>query len=78
MATTNTNDQAADGGIIDGGTMDACCDAHRGAIAARAQMELIDMLARLVLASVEHGSASIHREPTNSRSGRRGSQKPEH
>ena len=72
MATTNTNDQSADGG-----TMDARGDAHRGAVAAKAQTELIDMLARLVLASVEHGAASIDREPTNRRSGQRGSQKPE-
>jgi len=70
MATTNTNDQSADGG-----TMDARGDAHRGAVAAKAQTELIDMLARLVLASVEHGAASVECEPAKRRNEKRGNQK---
>ena len=72
MNTTNADEQ-----ISDGGTMDTCSGAHRGAIVARAQMELIDMLARLVLASVEHGAASVEVTPTKKRNEHRGNQKPQ-
>ncbi len=70
MTPTNTDDQAADGG-----TMDTCTNAHRGAIAARAQTDLIDMLARLVHASVEHGAASVECGPAKRRNEKRGNQK---
>jgi len=71
MTTENTNEQTADGG-----TMNMCGDAHRGAVVARAQMELIDTLARLVLASVEQGAASVVGEPVKKRNEQRGNQKP--
>lgn len=41
-----------------GGTMSANLDADRRISAARAEMELIDILARLVLAAVETESAT--------------------
>jgi hypothetical protein len=53
-------------------TIDVVADAGRHAAAARAQAELIEILARLVLASVEHeagghgrggGQAQQHRGP---------------
>jgi len=47
----------------DGGTMDAHANAA-SAGAARAQAELIDLLARLVLASVEHNATANEQEPT--------------
>lgn len=71
MTTTNTDEQTADGG-----TMNTYSDAHRGAVVARAQMELIDTLARLVLASVEQGAASVVGQPDKKRNEQRGSQKP--
>ena len=71
MTTTNTDEQTADGG-----TMNTDGDAHRGAVVARAQMELIDTLARLVLASVEQGAASVVGEPVKKRNEQRGNQKP--
>lgn len=69
MTTTNTNEQ-----IADGSTMDMVGDAHRGAVVARAQMELIDMLARLVLTSVEQGATSVVGEPAKKRNEQRGNQ----
>ena len=46
----------------DGGTMVAHADAASARVA-RAQAELLDLLARLVLASVEHNAAANEQEP---------------
>lgn len=70
MKTKNTGEQTADDGTMD------TYGAHRGTIAARAQMELIDMLARLVLAGVEQGAAGVVGEPVKKRKEQRGNQKP--
>lgn len=48
MTSKTSNDSTARGG-----TMERTVDAGRCTIVARAQAELIDMLARLVLAAVE-------------------------
>ncbi|NQW46388.1 MAG: hypothetical protein HQ464_01320 [Planctomycetes bacterium] len=55
MTTKTTSDHAPDGG-----TIRAATDAERRVAVARAQAELIDMLARLVLAAVESESAANH------------------
>ena len=56
MMTTKT----ITGHAPEGGTIRAASDADRRVAVARAQAELIDMLARLVLAAVESESAAIH------------------
>jgi len=71
MKTKNTDEQTADGG-----TMNMYGDVHQRAVVAKAQMELIDMLARLVLARVEQGAASVVGEPDQKRNEKRGNQKP--
>ena len=57
MTTKRTTASATDGG-----TMDTHANAS-SAGAARAQAELIDLLARLVLASVEHSATAKEQEP---------------
>ena len=52
MMTTKT----ITGHAPEGGTIRAASDADRRVTVARAQAELIDMLARLVLAAVEQGA----------------------
>jgi ATP-dependent exoDNAse (exonuclease V) alpha subunit len=55
MTTTRLNDGAAAGG-----TMEATTDADARGSAARAQAELIELLAKLVLAAIEAGAAAAH------------------
>lgn len=59
-ATAMTTKRMA-GSAADGGTMDAHADAAPAA-AVRAQAELIDLLARLVLASVERNATATEQK----------------
>ena len=72
MTTKATNDHAPPGG-----TMSAGRDADRRVRAGRAQTELIDILARLVLASVEAESAAKPTQRPRDDTGVRRSRKSE-
>jgi hypothetical protein len=73
MTTTKTTSDHAP----EGGTIRATSDADRRVTVARAQAELIDMLARLVLAAVESESAASHLQRPRVRTRGRRSRKPD-
>jgi hypothetical protein len=72
MTTKTTSDHAPEGS-----TIRAASDADRRVTVARAQAELIDMLARLVLAAVESESAANHLQRPRVRTRDRQSGKPD-
>jgi hypothetical protein len=72
MTAKTTSDHAPEGG-----TIRAASDADRRVTVARAQAELIDMLARLVLAAVESESAASHMQRPRVRTRGRRSRKPD-
>jgi len=72
MTTKTTTDPAPKGG-----TIRAASDADRRVAVARAQAELIDMLARLVLAAAESESAASHMQRPRVRTRGRRSRKPD-
>ena len=73
MTTTKTTSDHAP----EGGTKKAASDADRQGSVARAQAELIDMLAKLVLAAVESETAASHLQRPRVRTRDRRSRKPD-
>ena len=73
MTTTKTTSEQAP----EGGTIRAATDADRRVTVVRAQAELIDMLARLVLAAVESESAASHMQRPRVRTRDRRASKPD-
>ncbi len=73
MTTTKTTTDHAP----EGGTIRAASDADRRVAVARAQAELIDMLARLVLSAAESESAASHMQRPRVRTRDRRSRKPD-
>ena len=73
MTTTKTTTDHAP----EGGTIRAASDADRRAAVARAQAELIDMLATLVLAAVESETAASHLQRPRVRTRDRRASKPD-
>ena len=72
MTAKTTSDHAPEGG-----TIRVTSDADRRVTVARAQAELIDMLARLVLAAVESESAASHMQRPRVRTRDRRASKPD-
>jgi hypothetical protein len=75
--TTMTNAKITTDHVPRGGTIRAASDADRRVAVVRAQAELIDMLARLVLAAVESESAASHMQRPRVRTRDRRSRKPD-